>query len=127
MGALGSIGAWILSWRISAARHEGSDSVRQAGFAAAISELKTTVADRDEMLRSDIRDMRDEFSGRLDELQKSYASYQAAFASQEKVNIFTSEAIKGIVATQERQGDKISDHAASLKLLTELVTRERAK
>lgn len=118
VGLLGSIGAWILSWRISSARFEGqSEAEMQA--------IKYSAEDRTEGVRQDIQALRDDFKAGVAEMRTAAVGVATLQASQDKVNLYTAEAIKGIVSRQDRHEEKLNDHAATLKLVTELLTREQ--
>lgn len=112
MGFLGSITAWLLSWRISAARDEGksgADSVR--------------IQERDDGFREDIRSLRDELRAAITELRAVSGVTAKLQASQDVVNAVTSRALEAIVAKQDRHAEQIADHTSAIKLLTELIVR----
>jgi hypothetical protein len=113
-GVVVSAVSWVVSWRIASAKSEGKTDAE----IAAQEEQGTG-------LRQDIRDLRDDVRAGLAEMRTQATNFTALQASQDKVNVYTAEAIKAIVSKQERQEEKLNDHAAALRLLTELVTRDR--
>jgi hypothetical protein len=122
---LASAGGWFLSWRIFQASHDAAtDAELKASKEATAREAKETV-EREDGLRLEFRDLRADFREGIDELRKAMSDQAAWRASQDTVNLYTSEALKGIVATQEKHADKLNDHAATLKLVTELLTRDQ--
>lgn len=112
MGFLGSIGAWLLSWRVSAAKQEGqakADAVR--------------IQERDDGFREDIRGLRDELRDGVAELRAVSAVTSKLQASQDVVNQVTARTLESIISKQDAHAEKIADHTSAIKLLTELITR----
>ena len=114
VGLLGSFAAWILSWRINSEQREAAEDV-------ALTANQQVGAD----LRIDIKEFRQEMREAIDEIREKTSLSIAWQASQDKVNLYTSKAIESIVATQDRHGEKLNDHAATLKLLTTLITQQQ--
>lgn len=87
--------------------------------------IKYSAEDRTEGVRQDIQALRDDFKAGVAEMRTAAVGVATLQASQDKVNLYTAEAIKGIVSRQDRHEEKLNDHAATLKLVTELLTREQ--
>lgn len=116
MSVATAAGAWLLSWRISTAKRDGLYEAR--GIAQ---------EDRDEGFRQDLRDVRDEFRSGVAEMRAVSTATAKLQASQDVVNQVTAKAIEGLANRLERHEEKLNDHAATLKLVTELLTREQGK
>jgi chromatin segregation and condensation protein Rec8/ScpA/Scc1 (kleisin family) len=111
-GFFGSIVAWLLSWRVAAARSEGkadADALR--------------IQDRDEGFREDIRSLRDELRAGVTELRAVSSITAKLQASQDVVNQVTAKSLEAIVAKQDQHAEKLADHTSAIKLLTELIVR----
>jgi hypothetical protein len=115
-GLVASVGGWLLSWRISSAKQDGRHEAE--GIAR---------EDRDEGFRQDLRDFRDEFRAGVAEMRTVSVATSKLQASQDVVNQVTAKAIESLVGRLDRHEEKLNDHAATLKLVTELLTREQRK
>jgi hypothetical protein len=116
-----------VSWRVSDGIREGrSDSLEKA---------QTKNADG---LRQDLRDLREEVRGAmggfreevrnaLNELRGVAVLTSKLQASQDVVNNVTARAIESIMDKIDRLETVTSDHGSTLKLITELVTRQGVK
>lgn len=101
VGFLGSIAAWLLSWRVASARDEG-----KAGADTA------RIQERDDGFREDIRGLRDELRAGITELRAVSGVTAKLQASQDVVNAVTARALEGIVAKQDAHAEKIADHTS---------------
>ena len=114
LGVLGGLYAWLSRWREGEVR---SDAQTTAGVSA--------LEEKDDGLRQAIRELRDEFRAGVGDLQRQAVATTALQASQNKVNEYTAKAIESITARQEKHEEKLNDHAATLRLVTELLTRDQ--
>lgn len=127
VGLVGSIVGWILGWRQSQAKHDATtDAEIKASQESAAKEAKLN-ENREDGLRRDIRELREDLRVGIDELRKAASRSDAWQSKQDTVNMFTTKAIESLIANQEKHAEKLNDHASSIKLLTELVTRDNAK
>ena len=99
VGIVGSIIAWVLSWRISTARGE----------------------ERVSAMQQDIRELKGDFRDGMTEVRSFAATVGAMQSSQNVTNKITSDAIEGMTETLDRHSTQIADHAATLRLITEVV------
>ena len=110
--ALAAIGS-LLSWRVASAKTEGSTGteVRQL--------------ERDGSgLRQDIRDLRQELRDGASELRSLSAMLLKLQASQDVVNVMNAKALEAISRKQDGIADIVSDHSATLRILTELLKKK---
>jgi hypothetical protein len=114
LGLIGSAVAWLLSWRINTAKKDGRT---EAAVEAA--------EDRDEGFRENLRDMRDEWRAGIAEVRTLAMITAKLQASQEVVNTVTAKALDAITSKLDAHQEKLNDHSATLKLVTELLTREQ--
>jgi hypothetical protein len=112
VGFFGSALAWLLSWRINSAHGEGINEAEHV-----------RLSDSDEGLRQDMHDLRDELRGAAAELRGVAAATAKLQASQDVVNKVTAKAIESLELKMENHDRAISDHAATLRLVTELLTK----
>ena len=116
LALVGSILTWVMNWREDDAKRGGAADVRDRVTEKA-----------EDGLRDDIREFREEMRTAIDEMRKSSNLASNWQASQDKVNLYTAKAIESLTAQGERHAEKLNDHASSLKLLTELITRQQPK
>lgn len=147
IGIICTVASGAIAWRVASAKQEGETSTeiandkklsearelalretlkeRDAAFQTTVGKIEKNIAERDEVLRQDIRDLREDFTSGLDDIRKSQAANGERSAAQDKVNIYTAEAMQRLVITQERHTEKLADHASMIKLLTDIVAEER--
>ena len=95
--------AWILSWRINSARSE----------------------ERVDGIRQDVRDLKDDFRSGMADV-RGFADQAARLqSSQNVVNNVTAKAIEGLCDKQDKIGQVVADHTATLRLLTEVVMSKK--
>lgn len=99
IGTLGSVGAWLLSWRINSAKQE--------------QEAKST--------RNALEELKSDFRAGMEEIRKLADATARLQSSQGVVNTLQSKALDAVVARQDQHADKLADHSSSLKLLLEMV------
>ena len=109
---MSGVGA-LLSWRVASAKQEGSGE----------SEIKQ-LEHESTGLRQDIRDLRDDLRSGAAELRALNSMLVKLQASQDVVNVMNAKAMEAIAKKQESHGETISDHAATLRILTELLKRK---
>jgi hypothetical protein len=135
VGLLATIAGWALGWWRAQGQHDAkTDAELKASRDASAAEMKafkdasakeTRISeDREDDLRRDIRELREDLRVGIDELRKAASRSDAWQSKQDTVNVFTTKAIESLIATQEKHAEKLNDHGSSIKLLTELVTRE---
>lgn len=105
VGLFGSIGAWLLSWRINSARIE----------------------ERIEGMRQDIRDSRDDLKACLIDVRAFADASSRLQSSQNVVNQGTARSLELLADRQEKIDATVADHTATLRLLTEVVMSKREK
>ena len=116
VGFLGSIGAWLLSWRVANARNDAVNTGEHR-----------RMMDSNEAVRSDLRTLREDLRAALAELRAVSGIAAALQSSQKVVNEVTAKAVEGITDKLDRHDAMLADHAATLKLMTELLTRKEAR
>lgn len=127
VGLIGSAIAWLLSWRINSAKIEGqNESDRKADAAIAAVKEKSDLVRSDD-LRADLREMKDDWRNGVTEVRELANAMTALQSSQNVVNAVTSKAIEGICDKQDRLEQIVSDHTATLRLLTEVVMAKKEK
>ena len=105
VGVVGSIVAWLLSWRIATARGE----------------------ERLEAMRVDLRDLKEDFRSGMNEV-RSFADATARLqSSQNVVNTVTAKSMEAMCDKQDKIEATVADHTATLRLLTEVVMSKREK
>jgi hypothetical protein len=110
--ALIALGKWFLD-RI---RGEGAQAVEEQ-----------RIDDRDQDVHADIRGLRDEMRKAVDAFQQQSILTTELRSSQAVVNTMTAKAMDSIATKQERHGEVIADHSATLRLLTDNVTMLRQR
>ena len=127
-GTIGSIGAWLLSWRIASAKAEGkgdadekrADELRTADGKRA-DELRTADAKRADDLRQDLRELKEDWRAGIDQVQRLSDDMARLQSAQNVVNGMQAKALEGLCAKQDQHADKLADHASTLKLVTGMV------
>lgn len=109
---MSGIGA-LLSWRIASAKTEAADDKD-------LHQLK----DEGRGLRQDIRDLRQELRDGASELRSLNAMLLKLQASQDVVNVMNSKALESLALKQVAHAEAISDHAATLKILSQLLQKK---
>jgi hypothetical protein len=103
VGVLGSVVAWLLSWRIATARGE----------------------ERLAAMQTDLRDLKDDFRAGMSEV-RSFADATARLqSSQNVVNSVTAKSIETMCDKQDKLESTVADHTATLRLLTEVVMSKK--
>ena len=116
IGFLGSVGAWLLSWRVNSAKSEGRQETQM-----------TRLADSDDGLREDLHELRDELKQAVTELRTVAGETAKLQASQDVVNKVTAKAIEALELKMENHDRALSDHAATLRLVTEILTKRQGE
>jgi ABC-type transporter Mla subunit MlaD len=134
LGVVSSIAAWLVSWRVSAARTDGRRDAERASETAKDSSIKEDI----HALRDEVRDAVGEIRSvastaelvrtRQEEVRATVAELRALAgqtaklqASQDVVNNVTAKTLENVVAKLDRHDEKLTDHASTLKLITEVV------
>ena len=120
VGLVSSIASWLVSWRIATERQ----AVKSDAVATRLADHEAAQADTDESLRGELHEFRNDWKAGMTELRSVAASIGQLQASQDVVNKVTAKALEGISERLDKHDDKLSDHGATIKLLTELVTRK---
>ena len=112
VGLGASITAWFVSWFVATAKSEtrSDDALKRIDEGSA-------------GLRQDIRDLREDLKANVLEFRAVSDATNKLQASQNVVNQVTGRALEGISEKLYRHDAALADHASSLKLITELVTR----
>jgi uncharacterized protein (DUF3084 family) len=93
-----------------------------------ISQVKETAADeRNFDLREDLKDLRDQLRLAVAEMHSVASETARLQASQDVVNKVTAKALESIETKMDKHEQAISDHAATLRLVTELLTKRNAE
>ena len=108
IGLLGSIAAW---WRAGGKR-EGATEMQMDKLASS-----------DDGLRDDMHSICIRLDDVAKEMRMVSAQTGSFIASQDVVNRVTSRALESLETKLEKHDSAISDHAATLRLVTELLTR----
>lgn len=112
LGLAGSFAAWLQG----KAKQEGSTEAEQQAL-----------EDREEGTKQAILEFREEFRIGMAEMRTVSTSIARLESSQRVTNEVTARAIESIISRQDRIEEKVNDHGATLKLLTELATRDQTR
>jgi phage shock protein A len=120
IGSIPAVLAWLLSWRLASER----ERVKAEALEKRLDGHEQAQEETDEGWRQEIHDFREDWKSGMSELRAVAASIAKLQASQDVVNQVTAKALESISDRLDKHEEKISDHGATIKLLTELVTRK---
>lgn len=88
---------------------------------------KQRIDERDHDVRADLRDLRDDFRTAINEFRQASTDMAKLQSSQNIVNAMSAKTIEALATKQDAHAEKIADHAATLRLLTDNVTMLRQR
>lgn len=127
LGVIGSLLSWLFGWKEKSALAEERNAAAAKSAKEAAEKAIAASEDESEGFHQDMREFRDEFRLGLTEMRTVATSVAQQQASQSVVNSFTAKAIESMATRLDRHEEKINDHAATLKLVTELLTLNQRK
>ena len=120
VGVGGSLLSWWRASAVAETKHESEILRLRESSDAELGRLD----ERDDGLRCDFRQLRDEFRDGIQDMRTVAGEMGKLQASQNVVNSVTAKAIEGLTDKLEEHSRQLSDHAATLRLINELVTRK---
>lgn len=124
-GAAGTVWAILqafLSRRERSAKREGKQEGAAEVEQKRAEEQRERLDDRDDNLRDDIRRLRDQLGKLFDKLDTVAAQGIELQTTQNLTNTMTAKALESLATKQERHSEQLADHAATLRLLNNIVT-----
>lgn len=125
VGLIGSAVAWLLSWRISAARSEGRYEAVQVALSEQLTTRQKVEDERTERLRQDLRDMREDWRAGIGGVNKLNDNVVALQAKQNTVNEFTAQAVESMATKLDRHDQMLADHTSTIRLLTDVLMQAK--
>lgn len=121
VGLIGSAVAWLLSWRISAAKMEGSIEAKEKAEVVLLDARAKAEMIRSDDLRADLRDLKEDWRAGIADVKRLAENVAAVQASQNVVNAVTAKALESLTEKMDRHEACLADHTNTIRMIVDKV------
>ena len=107
----------LLAWRVASSKRDGEVDTE-------LSHLDRDASKEGTTLRDELRNLRTDLKENSAALQKVSDLAIALQSRQDVVNVMNAKTLEAIAVKQDNHGALLSDHGATLRILTELLKRK---